>query len=229
MKARGLERRSNVASKKQKKQYPKKYPMKKNVKKPFQLSPSYILFSLFLIVFIFFGTLVFLSARNSSSSTNGSSDSGSEEQQFIVQTAEYAQTLKEEYGVLPSISVAQAILESDWGRSELSVKNNNFYGIKGSNPDQTVMMNTKEFVDGKWIEIEAPFRKYASWQESMDDHAKLFANGTTWNPDQYASVLAADDYKEAAYALETSGYATDPDYPVKLIRLIEEFDLHQYD
>ncbi|WP_245592899.1 glycoside hydrolase family 73 protein [Carnobacterium funditum] len=155
--------------------------------------------------------------------------SNNNEQQFIVQTAEYAKNLKETYGILPSISIAQAILESDWGRSELSVKNNNFYGIKGDNPNKTVMMNTKEFVNGEWIEIKAPFRKYDSWQESMDEHARLIVYGTTWNANQYSTVLAATEYKEAAYALEKSGYATDPDYPVKLIRLIEQYNLHQYD
>nr|WP_313469903.1 glycoside hydrolase family 73 protein [Carnobacterium sp.] len=188
-----------------------------------------MLFSIFLIVFIFFGALVLLTSTIAPTITEPFSDETSNKQEFIERTADYAQILEEKYAILPSVSIAQAILESDWGRSELSLKNNNFFGIKGSDPDQTVVMNTKEFVDGQWIEVEAPFRKYTSWQESMDDHAKLFVEGTTWNPDQYAAVLAAKDYKEAAHALEASGYATDPDYPEKLISLIEEFNLNQYD
>lgn len=59
--------------------------------------------------------------------------------------------------------------------------------------------------------------------------SELFTKGTTWNGNQYAKVLASNDYKEAAYALQESGYATDPDYPEKLIRLIEQYDLNQYD
>lgn len=208
----------------------KKYPASKYKKKKranIWLTPSFMLVSLFAICLVFFSALILLSTEDSQSpkQVNNSSD----EQQFIVQTASYAKRLKETYGILPSISIAQAILESDWGRSELSVKNNNFYGIKGDNPDQTVVMNTKEFVDGEWIEIEAPFRKYGSWEESMDEHAKLIAFGTTWNENQYETVVAATNYKEAAFALEKSGYATDPDYPGKLIRLIEQYNLNQYD
>ncbi|MGX7395303.1 glycoside hydrolase family 73 protein [Carnobacterium mobile] len=215
------------------KKTPKKYKPKKKYQKAsrkfFRLSPSYVLFSIFLIVFIFFGALVLLTSTIAPTITEPFSDETSNKQEFIERTADYAQILEEKYAILPSVSIAQAILESDWGRSELSLKNNNFFGIKGSDPEQTVVMNTKEFVDGQWIEVEAPFRKYTSWQESMDDHAKLFVEGTTWNPDQYAAVLAAKDYKEAAHALEASGYATDPDYPEKLISLIEEFNLNQYD
>ncbi len=211
----------------------KKYKSSKYKKKKrgiFCLSPSYILVSLLAICLIFFSAITLLSSNYTSNNTGiFTNKSNNNEQQFIVQTAEYAKNLKETYGILPSISIAQAILESDWGRSELSVKNNNFYGIKGDNPNKTVMMNTKEFVNGEWIEIKAPFRKYDSWQESMDEHARLIVYGTTWNANQYSTVLAATEYKEAAYALEKSGYATDPDYPVKLIRLIEQYNLHQYD
>lgn len=209
----------------------KKYPTSKYKKKKrgvFWLTPSVILVSLFAVCLVFFSALILLSSGDEQSSEQVSEDS-SDEQKFIIQTADYAKSLKETYGILPSISIAQAILESDWGKSELSVKNNNFYGIKGENPAQTVVMNTKEFVNGEWIEIEAPFRKYDSWQESMDEHAKLIVYGTTWDANQYAAVVAATNYKEAAFALEKSGYATDPDYPVKLIHLIEQYNLDQYD
>ncbi|MGB3161658.1 glycoside hydrolase family 73 protein [Carnobacterium sp.] len=210
----------------------KKYSTSKSKKKKkaaFWLTPSVFLVSLFALCLIFFSAIALLSSEYSSSDTQQELDDNPSKQQFIVQTAGYAKTLKETYGILPSISISQAILESDWGRSELSVQNNNFYGIKGDNPDKTVMMNTKEYVNGEWIEIKAPFRKYDSWQESMDEHARLIVYGTTWNEDQYATVLSAENYKEAAYALEKSGYATDPDYPVKLIQLIEEYNLNQYD
>ncbi|WP_092092216.1 glycoside hydrolase family 73 protein [Pisciglobus halotolerans] len=173
---------------------------------------------------IFFGTLIYLSESVSSPiSTNEKKEA------FIIRLSGYAQTLQEEYDVLPSISIAQAILESNWGTSDLSVENNNYYGIKGSDPKNTVNMRTKEYVDGEWIEIEAPFRKYDDWRESMKDHALLFVNGTNWNPDQYQTVLEAEDYKEAAVALSKSGYATDPTYPDKLIHLIEQYRLYQYD
>nr|WP_202882020.1 glycoside hydrolase family 73 protein [Carnobacterium inhibens] len=192
-----------------------------------RITPSYVMIVLFSFVFIFLGTLYFLAQEITEDQVTQYEPL--EEQEFIVQIADYAKVLQDKYGILPSISIAQAILESDWGTSELSIKNNNYYGIKGGGTEPTVTMTTKEFVDGEWIEVKADFRKYASWQESMEDHSELFAKGTTWNENQYAKVLTANDYKEAAYALQESGYATDPDYPGKLIRLIEQYQLDQYD
>lgn len=209
--------------KKQKKNSYKKVKYKGNKR----ITPSYFLMTLIIFVAIFFGTLYFLAQETPEIKV--SQDEQEEEHHFIAQISDYAKELQERYGVLPSISIAQAILESDWGTSELSVENNNFYGIKGNSAEPTVTMTTKEFVDGKWIEVNAEFRKYTTWQESMDDHSKLFTAGTTWNSNQYANVLASKDYKEAAYALQESGYATDPDYPDKLIQLIEQHDLNQYD
>lgn len=209
--------------KKQKKNSYKKVKYKGNKR----ITPSYFLMTLIIFVAIFFGTLYFLAQETPEIKV--SQDEQEEEHHFIAQISDYAKELQERYGVLPSISIAQAILESDWGTSELSVENNNFYGIKGNSAEPTVTMTTKEFVDGKWIEVNAEFRKYTTWQESMDDHSKLFTAGTTWNSNQYANVLASKDYKEAAYALQESGYATDPDYPDKLIQLIEQHNLNQYD
>lgn len=209
--------------KKQKKNSYKKVKYKGNNR----ITPSYFLMTLIIFVAIFFGTLYFLAQETPEIKV--SQDEQEEEHHFIAQISDYAKELQERYGVLPSISIAQAILESDWGTSELSVENNNFYGIKGNSAEPTVTMTTKEFVDGKWIEVNAEFRKYTTWQESMDDHSKLFTAGTTWNSNQYANVLASKDYKEAAYALQESGYATDPDYPDKLIQLIEQHNLNQYD
>ncbi|MER2132150.1 MAG: glycoside hydrolase family 73 protein [Carnobacterium inhibens] len=207
-----------------KNQSKKKYKKKKLNRR---ITPSYVMIVLFSFVFIFLGTLYFLAQEITEDQVTQYEPL--EEQEFIVQIADYAKVLQDKYGILPSISIAQAILESDWGTSELSIKNNNYYGIKGGGTEPTVTMTTKEFVEGEWIEVKADFRKYASWQESMEDHSELFAKGTTWNENQYAKVLTANDYKEAAYALQESGYATDPDYPGKLIRLIEQYQLDQYD
>lgn len=70
---------------------------------------------------------------------------------------------------------------------------------------------------------------YGNWAESVHDHALLFVNGTTWDPNQYAPVLQATTYQEAAQALQDCGYATDPDYAAKLIAVIEQNALCEYD
>lgn len=202
----------------------------KNLKKlkSIKIIPSYLVASIFISCLVFFGTLSFLSSRENAQQAQVAVEIN-QEQAFIDKISAYAKVLQSEYGVLPSISIAQAILESNWGNSELSEKYNNFYGIKGSEEANTVLMNTKEFVDEEWIEINGRFRIYESWQDSMNAHTKLFVEGTTWNPQQYAAVLAADNYRDAAFALQASGYATDPTYPEKLIELIQQYKLDQFD
>ncbi|WP_157454901.1 glycoside hydrolase family 73 protein [Carnobacterium maltaromaticum] len=202
----------------------------KNLKKlkSIKIIPSYLVASIFISCLVFFGTLSFLSSRENAQQAQVAVEID-QEQAFIEKISAYAKVLQSEYGVLPSISIAQAILESNWGNSELSEKYNNFYGIKGSEEANTVLMNTKEFVDEEWIEINGRFRIYESWQDSMNAHTKLFVEGTTWNPQQYAAVLAADNYRDAAFALQASGYATDPTYPEKLIELIQQYKLDQFD
>ncbi|CAK20589.1 GW domain-containing glycosaminoglycan-binding protein [Listeria welshimeri] len=153
----------------------------------------------------------------------------SKEQNFLNKLSPHAQEIQEKHGILTSITLAQAILESDWGQSGLAEKGNNLFGVKGKSPQPMVTMTTKEFEDGKWIEIKANFRKYKDWNESLDAHAALFLNGTTWNKDKYNGVVAADNYKKAAQELQTAGYATDPDYAEKLISIIEAHELQLYD
>lgn len=153
----------------------------------------------------------------------------SKEKNFLNELSPRAQEIQEKHGILTSITLAQAILESDWGQSGLAQKGNNLFGVKGKSPQPMVTMTTKEFVDGKWIEINANFRKYKDWNESLDSHAELFLNGTSWNKDKYNGVIAADDYKKAAQELQSAGYATDPDYAEKLINIIEKYDLALYD
>lgn len=148
---------------------------------------------------------------------------------FIADIAPAAQQMQANYGVHASISIAQAILESDWGESELSAVYNNLYGMKGDNPENTVRLMTSEYYNGEWVTIQANFRVYGSWAESVQDHALLFVNGTTWDPDQYAPVLQAATYQEAAQALQDCGYATDPDYAEKLIAVIVQHALYEYD
>ncbi|MHB9289391.1 glycoside hydrolase family 73 protein [Latilactobacillus curvatus] len=150
-------------------------------------------------------------------------------QVFIKKMVPYAQELQTKYHVLPSITLAQAILESDWGKSSLAAQYHNYFGIKGDNEANTKEMTTKEYLNGQWVTTTARFRVYNNYQESMLDHVQLFAYGTSWNRTQYAHVIAATNYEQAAHALQQDGYATDPDYPAKLIELVKAYHLDQYD
>ena len=134
-------------------------------------------------------------------------------------------------GILPSITAAQAILESGWGSSELAkAPNNNLFGIKDSEDwhGEIVIVPTQEYLNGAYITVSAAFRKYASWNDSVVDHAKFFTS-TEWRKDNYRKVVNETDYRIAAQELKNAGYATDPNYPGKLIRLIEAYKLYEWD
>ena len=134
-------------------------------------------------------------------------------------------------GILPSITAAQAILESGWGSSQLAkAPNNNLFGIKDSEDwhGAIVTVPTQEYLNGDYITVNAAFRKYASWNDSVVDHAKFFTS-TEWRKDNYRKVVNETDYRIAAQELKNAGYATDPSYPGKLIRLIEAYKLYEWD
>lgn len=150
------------------------------------------------------------------------------EQQFIEMLVPYSKQMNMQYGVLPSINIAQAILESDWGSSELSKQYNNYYGVKTFAP-YGIVMETKEYINGEWHTVNGRFAIYSNWKESMLAHTKLFINGTSWNPKQYTHVLNSKNYTDAAHALVLDGYATDPKYAEKIIDIIEKYKLNKYD
>ena len=134
-------------------------------------------------------------------------------------------------GILPSITAAQAILESGWGSSELAkAPNNNLFGIKDSEDwhGEIVTVPTQEYLNGDYITVNAAFRKYASWNDSVVDHAKFFTS-TEWRKNNYRKVVNETDYRIAAQELKNAGYATDPSYPGKLISLIEAYKLYEWD
>ena len=156
--------------------------------------------------------------------------SRSQKKKFIREIVPVAQELYGQYGVLPSVSTAQAILESEYGHSELAANYYNLFGVKtDANDPQGINFTTAEFADGEWIEIVDRFKVYDSWEDSMIQHAELIYFGTSWNEGQYSQVLAQKNFKQQAKGLQSSGYATDPDYANKLIEIINEWDLDQYD
>lgn len=175
--------------------------------------------------------LPFAHAEEAKASQTATSQSGMtlSQQQFIQSIASDAQDLQKEEKILTSVTLAQAILESNWGKSGLSTTGNNLFGIKGSYNSESVSMGTQEFSGGKAYHTQADFRKYPDKKASLVDHAQLFVNGVSGNANLYAAVIGEKDYKKAAYAIQDAGYATDPAYAEKLISTIEKYDLNNYD
>lgn len=141
---------------------------------------------------------------------------------FISKIAPLAVSEMARSRVPASLTIAQAILESGWGTSELATKANNLFGIKGTGPAGIYQYVSPEYVDNKKIEKLSDFRKYNTWHESIKDHtAKLLEP-------RYSKALGAS-YRAACHAVQEAGYATDPNYAQELIKRIEKYKLDQYD
>ena len=128
----------------------------------------------------------------------------SSKQEFIKGLYSQATEIYNKYGVLPSISISQAILESGWGKSDLSIKANNLFGIKADNSwkGNKIKMNTSEYYNKK---ITDYFRAYSSNEESIKDYGEFLKNNKRYKD---SGVFKATQYIEQANALEKSGYST---------------------
>ncbi|EAC2458576.1 1,4-beta-N-acetylmuramoylhydrolase [Listeria monocytogenes] len=158
--------------------------------------------------------------------------SGATVQSFIQTIQASSSQIAAENDLYASVMIAQAILESAYGTSELgSAPNYNLFGIKGAYNDQSYTKQTLED-DGKgnYYTITAKFRKYPSYHQSLEDYAQVIRKGPSWNPNYYSKVWKSNttSYKDATKAL-TGTYATDTAYATKLNDLISRYNLTQYD
>ena len=152
--------------------------------------------------------------------------------QFLRNIIPAAQNVARGKDIYASVMIAQAALESGWGTSALSkAPNHNLFGVKGSYNGQSVNMQTLEDSGGQnYYSIQANFRKYPSYQESLEDYADKIVNGISGAPLFYSGAWKSktNSYQDATAYL-TGRYATDTAYGSKLNRIIEQFGLTKYD
>jgi len=150
------------------------------------------------------------------------------EREFILSLATAARESQRIMGVPASVTLAQAILESDWGRSRLAREAKNLFGIKATTrPGTAGVYRTRawEILGGATVFGPDAFKAYESYADSIVDHARWFHEQP-----RYASALEArHDPQEFARAITAAGYATDPAYANKLIALMDRFELYRYD
>ncbi len=144
-------------------------------------------------------------------------------------------------GVLASVSMAQFLLESAYGKSELAQNANNCFGMKKSLSGNTwtgskwdgvsvYVKNTKEqYSNGTYIDVNAEFRKYACVEDSIADHSAYLIGAKNGTALRYAGLKGETDYKKAAQIIKDGGYATALTYVDSLCDLIEKLNLTQYD
>lgn len=141
-------------------------------------------------------------------------------EEYISTFAPIAQMEMKAYGIPASITLAQGILESGYGQGELTRKTNNHFGIKCHKGWEG------DFEHHDDDEAGECFRKYNHPMYSFRDHSIFLSTRARYAP---LFELRKDDYKGWARGLKAAGYATDRQYPQKLISFIERYDLHRYD
>ncbi|EMF0514490.1 peptidoglycan DD-metalloendopeptidase family protein [Enterococcus hirae] len=151
---------------------------------------------------------------------------------FIRKIGESARKIGQENDLYASVMIAQAILESASGQSQLAqAPNYNLFGIKGTYNGKGVSFATQEDLgNGTLYTTQATFRQYENYEDSLNDYAQLLKEGLTGNSHFYDGVWKsnAKTYQEATKFL-TGRYATDTSYDKKLNGLIETYDLTTYD
>lgn len=157
----------------------------------------------------------------SSASEGGTSEVATPEQreEFISGLMPHATEAARELGVDPNSLIAQAALETGWGRSK-PVDSHNLFGIKAgaSWRGASVQANTEEFAGGVATRVDANFRAYGSSRESVEDYVRVIRD----NPRYAGALNTGSDIQAFANALQRGGYATDPDYARKLVAVAAE-------
>ncbi|HAS0823564.1 TPA: flagellar assembly peptidoglycan hydrolase FlgJ [Enterobacter cloacae subsp. cloacae] len=142
---------------------------------------------------------------------------------FIARLLRPAQAAAQQSGLHPHLILAQAALESGWGKREIPAADgrpsHNLFGIKATSDwrGKTTEITTTEYINGVKQKVKAAFRVYDSYEHALADYAKLLTN----NP-RYRGVVQSGSPEQGARALQAGGYATDPAYAKKLITIIQK-------
>lgn len=162
----------------------------------------------------------------------------------LSETASAAKILELVYntdrsGILPSVTAAQMILESGYGKTTLAKAANNFFGMKATlsgntwespwNGKDVVNAPTWEVLNGETVHVNANFRKYPDAETSIKDHSAYLLGAKDGDNLRYAGLLKAMTAEQAINIIKNGGYATDPNYVSKILSLIQRYGLDKYD
>lgn len=163
------------------------------------------------------------------------------EEQVIAKVGALFTADQKQSGILASVSMAQFILESGYGKSELAQGANNCFGMKkslsgntwgGSTWDGSSVYTKKtqeQRADGSYVTITADFRRYGCVEDSIADHSAYLIGAKNGSKLRYDGLRGCTDYKKAAQIIKDGGYATSLAYVDKLCSIIERWKLTQYD
>lgn len=159
--------------------------------------------------------------------------------EFITKMAPLAVADMRKSGVLASVTLAQAILESGWGTSELAVNACNFFGMKASLSGNTwpsawngatyTKDTGEQKENGEHYTVTAAFRKYQDAAASVADHSAYLTGAMKDGKKRYEGLAGEKDARAAITIIKNGGYATSLDYVEKIMNIIDKYKLTAYD
>ncbi|SDQ66854.1 glycoside hydrolase family 73 protein [Streptococcus equinus] len=190
---------------------------------------SFVQFLVFLAVLVL-GIFSPLYAHRATPSANKTEKVSYNKSEFFADIAPAVQEVAEAYGVRPSLVMAQAALESDYGQNLLAVKYHNLFAVFAQPGNKPVTLKYKRYFVNEWQTEIGQFAVYKSWDDAIYDYFDLLKSGKIRNSEGAYDVMVSNKgYKKPAQALQDMGFSSDPNYASKLIAIIEENDLTTYD
>lgn len=188
-------------------------------------------FKFFVVIISLLFLAVFLPILGSGglASAQKETDSAYSHKEFIREIAPTAQKLSKTYGVRSSVIIGQAALDSNFGRTLLASKYHNLFSIKARSGQRGVRLKSREYKNGRWHQVTNRYLVYKSWEDSLYDYLALLRQDKVWDKALYTTMTTSSGYKTVARALQAAGFNSDPNYADKLITIIEENNLTDYD
>jgi flagellum-specific peptidoglycan hydrolase FlgJ len=148
-------------------------------------------------------------------------------QEFISAVAQAAKLSMAKTKIPASFTIAEAALESGWGKSQLAQQAFNLFGVKADPAwhGDVLTMQTREFLHGTWVMVPAKWRKYSGWLQCIDDHAAFLMTNKRYD----GAFKVCSDASAFTKAVAAAGYATDPKYSDLIIGIIKQHNLTQFD
>lgn len=179
-------------------------------------------------VFIFFVGILLLCLHHATPSAMKKQSVSYTQTEFIEEIAPTIQKVAASYGVRPSIIIAQAVLESNYGTNLLAVKYHNLFAVQAQDGQTAIELTYKSYFVNEWQTETGRFAVYKSWTAAIYDYFDLLQSGKL-SDGAYDILVSNTGYKKPAQSLQDMGFSTDPDYATKLIAIIEKNNLTAYD
>lgn len=180
------------------------------------------------IAFILIGVLP-LALNYGSLSAEKKVATGLDNDRFIEKIAPDVQELSTYYGIRPSVLIAQAAYDSNFGQNLLAAKYNNLFAISAKPGEDSIRLSNMERNEGNISEVERDYAIYPSWNHALEIYLAGLKDGSLANKNLYKILATASSISVAAQAFYRYDYTQDDDYANQLERIIKEYDLEKYD